>query len=158
LESVSTLGFRGEALPSIASVARLTITSRALGAEQGAQLQCEGGVLGQIRPAAHPPGTTVEVRDLFFNVPARRKFVGSDATERGHSAGLTERLALSRFDVTFRLRHGSRLLLEALALGPGGDERARLEQVLGPEFAAAVIPVRHAAGPVLLSGWIGLPT
>jgi DNA mismatch repair protein MutL len=132
--------------------------SRIPGSPQGAEIRCEGGTLSEVRPAAQPPGTTLEVRDLFYNVPARRKFVRSDATELSHIAGLVERLALSRFDVTFRLRHGARVLLDAPAVGAGADESARLEQVLGAEFPAAAIAVRHAAGPVLLSGWAGLPT
>lgn len=158
LEAVTTLGFRGEALPSIGSVARLRIASRVAGAQAGAEILCEGGLHAEVRPAAQPPGTTVEVRDLFFNVPARRKFVRSDATELSHIATLVERLALSRFDVSFRLRQGTRVLLDAPAVGAAGDERMRLEQVLGQDFAAAAIAVRHAAGPVLLSGWAGLPT
>jgi DNA mismatch repair protein MutL len=157
LEAVTTLGFRGEALPSIGSVARLRIATQGAGAAQGAEISVEGGRAGALRPAAHPPGTTVEVRDLFFNVPARRKFVRSDATELMHVARLLERLALSRFDVSFRLRHGARLLLDAPAVSGAGAEAARLEAVLGPEFAAAALPVREAAGPVMLSGWLGLP-
>jgi DNA mismatch repair protein MutL len=158
LEAVSTLGFRGEALPSIASVARLRVASHPDGVAQGAEISCEGGIAGEIRPSAQLPGTTVEVRDLFYNVPARRKFVRSDATELGHIAGLVERLALSRFDVSFRLRHGTRLLLDAPAIGAAGEESARLAQVLGADFPAAALPVRHAAGPVMLSGWVSLPT
>jgi DNA mismatch repair protein MutL len=158
LEAVSTLGFRGEALPSIASVARLRIQSRAEGAGEAAELSVDGGSLGSPRPAAHPPGTTVEVRELFVNVPARRKFLKSDATELGHIARLVERLALSRFDVSFRLRHGTRVLLDAPAVSGPDAERARLAQVLGAEFAHEAVAVHHAAGPVLLSGWAGLPT
>ena len=158
LEAVSTLGFRGEALPSIASVARLRLASHPPGAAQGAEISCEGGTLGEIRPSAQLPGTTVEVRDLFFNVPARRKFVRTEATELGHIVQLVERLALSRFDVSFRLRHGTRVLLEAPAIGAAGEERERLAQVLGEDFPAAALPVRHAAGPVMLSGWLSLPT
>jgi DNA mismatch repair protein MutL len=158
LEAVSTLGFRGEALPSIGSVARLRIVSCAAGAAHAAELSCEGGTLSAVRPAAHPPGTTIEVRDLFYNVPARRKFVRSDATELGHIAGLTERLALSRFDVGFRLRHGTRMLLDAPSVSAGGEESARLAAVLGSDFPAAALPVQHAAGPVMISGWVGLPT
>src|ERR1700726_5017526 len=120
LESITTLGFRGEALPSIGSVSRLRVVSRAAGAEQAAQVDLDGGALTPVRPAAHPPGTTIEVRDLFFNVPARRKFVRSDATELTHIAKLVERLVLSRFDVSFRLRHGTRVLLDAPAGGGGG--------------------------------------
>jgi DNA mismatch repair protein MutL len=158
LEAVRTLGFRGEALPSIGSVARLRIVSCAAAAAHGAEISCEGGTLSAVRPAAHPPGTTIEVRDLFYNVPARRKFVRSDATELGHIASLTERLALSRFDVGFRLRHGARVLLEAPAVSAAGEESARLAAVLGSDFPAAALPVQHAAGPVMISGWAGLPT
>ena len=158
LEAITTLGFRGEALPAVGSVSRLRIISRTSGADQAAELLVEGGTAGPVRPAAHPPGTTVEVRDLFFNVPARRKFVRSDATELGHIARLTERLVLSRFDVSFRLRHGERVLLDTPASAVEGNEPARLGQVLDPDFAASAIAVRHAAGPVMLSGWAGLPT
>ena len=158
LEAITTLGFRGEALPSIGSVSRLRILSRAAGAEQAAQVDVEGGALTPVRPAAHPPGTTIEVRDLFFNVPARRKFVRSDATELTHIARLVERLVLSRFDVSFRLRHGTRVLLDAPAVNGAGAELSRLEVALGGDFAAAAVAVRHAAGPVMLSGWAGLPT
>src|SRR5690554_418869 len=95
LEAVPTLGFRGEALPSIASVARLRIVSRTAAAPHASEISAEGGTISPVRPAAHPVGTTIETRDLFFNVPARRKFVRSDATELGHIARLIERLALS---------------------------------------------------------------
>jgi DNA mismatch repair protein MutL len=98
------------------------------------------------------------VRDLFFNVPARRKFVRSDATELTHIAKLVERLVLSRFDVSFRLRHGTRVLLDAPAVSSAGADLTRLEEVLGRDFPAAAVAVRHAAGPVMLSGWAGLPT
>ena len=158
LEAVTTLGFRGEALPSIASVARLRIASHADAALQGAEFVVDAGAAGEVRPVAHPPGTTVEVRELFYNVPARRKFVRSDATELGHIVRLVERLALSRFDVAFRLRHGARVLLDAPAVAGPEAELARLAQVLGKEFAQGTVAVRHAAGPVLLSGWAALPT
>ena len=158
LEALTTLGFRGEALPSIGSVSRLRILSCTADAAQGAEISLAGGAPARVRPAAHPPGTTVEVRDLFFNVPARRKFVRSDATELGHIARLVERLALSRFDVSFRLRHGNRVVLEMPAAADAGAEPTRVAQVLGEDFPAAALTVRHAAGPVLLSGWAGLPT
>ncbi|HYM44280.1 MAG TPA: DNA mismatch repair endonuclease MutL [Steroidobacteraceae bacterium] len=155
LEAVTTLGFRGEALPSIGSVSRLRIASRCTGASQAAEINVDGAQVAGVRPAAHPQGTTVEVRDLFFNVPARRKFVRSDATELSHIVRLVERLALSRFDVSFRLRHGTHLLLDA----PVADgQRGRLEAVLGREFAEAAVAVHHSAGPVTLAGWIALPT
>jgi len=158
LEAVTTLGFRGEALPAIGSVARLRIASRAAGSAHGAEINIQGGAPGAVRPAAHPPGTTVEMRELFFNVPARRKFVKSDATELGHIARLVERLMLARFDVSFRLRHGGRVLLDAPAADGAGAEPARLAAVLGAEFVSGTVAVRHAAGPVMLSGWAGLPT
>jgi DNA mismatch repair protein MutL len=158
LEAVTTLGFRGEALPSIGSVARLRIASRADGAAAAAEINVDGAAVGGVRPAAHPRGTSVEVRDLFFNVPARRKFVRSDATELAHIVRLVERLVLSRFDVSFRLRHGSRVLIETAAAAGAGAEAERLGAVLGPDFAASAVPVGHAAGPVMLSGWVGLPT
>jgi DNA mismatch repair protein MutL len=158
LEAVTTLGFRGEALPSIGAVSRLRIASRAAGAEQGAEVSVEGGAATPVRPAAHPPGTTVEVRELFFNVPARRKFVRTDATELMHVARLVERLALSRFDVSFRLRHGARLLLDAPAVRGSDEELTRLAAVLGQDFPAGALALRAAAGPALLSGWVALPT
>jgi DNA mismatch repair protein MutL len=158
LEAVSTLGFRGEALPSIASVARLRLVSRTASNERAAEIAADGGALTAVRPAAHPRGTTVEVRELFFNVPARRKFIRSEATELGHIARLVERLALARFDVSFRLRHGTRVLIDLPALTGAEAESSRLAQVLDPAFAAEALAVRHAAGPVMLSGWAGLPT
>jgi len=158
LEAVATLGFRGEALPSIGSVSKLRIATRAAGAAQGSEIVIEGGAATPVRPAAQPQGTSIEVRDLFFNVPARRKFVRSDTTELTHIARLVERLALSRFDVAFRLRHGNRVLLDAPAVAGAGTEIARLDEILGAEFTAAAVAVNHAAGPVMLSGWIGLPT
>ena len=157
LESVTTLGFRGEALPSIGSVSRLRIVSHPADAEHGAEIGVDAGAVTAVRPAAHPHGTTIEVRELFFNVPARRKFVRSDSTELGHIVRLVERLALSRFDVTFRLRNGQRLLLDAPAVAEG-EEVTRLAEVLGSEFSGRSVPVSHSAGPVNLSGWIGLPT
>jgi DNA mismatch repair protein MutL len=158
LEAVTTLGFRGEALPSIGSVSRMRIVSRPAEAPRGAEVSVDGGTATAVRPAAHPPGTTVEVRDLFFNVPARRKFVRSDATELGHVARLIERLALSRFDVSFRLTSGSRVLLDVPAIDEASDELSRVARLLGDDFAGAVLPVRAGAGGVVLSGWAGLPT
>jgi DNA mismatch repair protein MutL len=166
LESVSTLGFRGEALPSIGSVARLRVVSRPAGAEHASEINVDGAVVAPVKPAAHPPGTTIEVRELFFNVPARRKFMRSEATEVGHIARLVERLALSRFDVAFKLKSGSRVLLDApAAVGHGeamdissGAGDARIRSVLSEEFLASAVPIHHSAGPVSITGWVGLPT
>ncbi|MBW4051082.1 MAG: DNA mismatch repair endonuclease MutL [Proteobacteria bacterium] len=158
LGAITTLGFRGEALPSIGSVSRLRVISHPTGVERGAEIGVDAGTVTGVRPAAHPGGTTVEVRDLFFNIPARRKFVRSAATETSHIARLIERLALSRPDVSFRFRSGERVLLDAPlpAREPAGEER--LAQVLGSELIGSLIPVDHASGPVQLTGWIGLPT
>ncbi len=154
LEAIGTLGFRGEALPSIGSVARLRIVSRTAAAPHGAEIAVEGGTVGPVRPAAHPPGTTIEMRELFFNVPARRKFLRTAPTELGHIARLIERLALARPDVTLRLRSGERVALDA----PAAEPRARLAQLLGEDFLAHTLEVSHASGPVQLAGWIALPT
>ena len=158
LAAVRTLGFRGEALPSIASVSRLRLLSRPRGAEErAAEVGVDGGRMGVVRPAPHPAGTSIEIRDLFFNVPARRKFVRSEATEFGHIMRWVERLALSRFDVSFRLRHGERRVFDAPAVDAAG-EAARVSAVLGAEFLPTAVALRSAAGPVSLSGWVGLPT
>jgi len=157
LESITTLGFRGEALPSIGSVARLRVASHPTGAPHASEIQVDGGAVSDVRPCAHPAGTTIEVRDLFFNVPARRKFVRSDATELGHIARLVERIALSRFDVGVRLRSGDRVLLDVQAATQGVEE-GRLGQILGKDFLARSVPIEHHAGPVEIAGWVGLPT
>jgi DNA mismatch repair protein MutL len=157
LEAITTLGFRGEALPSIGSVSRLRVASHPTGAAHGSEILVDGGMVVPVRPAAHPPGTTIEVRDLFFNVPARRKFVRSDPTELGHIARLVERMALSRFDVTFRLRSGERALLDVQA-AKNGVEEGRLGQILGKDFVVRSVTVEHHAGPVEVTGWVGLPT
>jgi DNA mismatch repair protein MutL len=156
LGAITTLGFRGEALPSIASVSRFEITSRHASSEHAACINVDAGAFGELKPAAHPQGTTIEVRDLFFNLPARRKFLRSEVTEQGHIVRLLERLALSRDDVAFRLRSGTRTLLEAPASHQVGDP-ARLARIVGREFVERCLEVDHAAGPVRLRGWIGVP-
>src|SRR5262245_3269649 len=156
LAAIMTLGFRGEALPSIASVSRFEIVSRHAEAERAASVSVDAGNVGELRPAAHPPGTTIEVRDLFYNLPARRKLLRSEVTEQGHIVRLLERLALSRSDVAFRLRSGSRTLLDAPALKPaanGAGSADRLARIVGREFVERSLEVEHSAGPVRLSGW-----
>jgi DNA mismatch repair protein MutL len=157
LEAITTLGFRGEALPSIGSVSRLRVASHPTAATHGFEINVDGSAVSSVRPCAHPSGTTIEVRDLFFNVPPRRKFVRSDATELGHIARLVERLALSRFDVAFRLRGGERVLLDVQATKDAVEE-GRLGQILGKDFPARSVAMEHHAGPVEVAGWIGLPT
>ena len=158
LQHVASLGFRGEALPSIASVSRLTLTSRVAGQETGWRITGDGGdTISESLPASHPVGTTLEVRDLFFNVPARRKFLRGERTEFGHIEDNILRLALSRFAVGFGLWHNQRL---ALDLEPATREEARTRRVaelLGREFAAASVFLDHAETGLRLWGWLGLP-
>ena len=157
LAAIGTLGFRGEALPSIGSVARLRIASRASGADRGAELRVEHGEPGDIAPVAQPQGTLVEVRDLFHNVPARRKFLRAESTELGHIARLMERFALARFDVAFRLRHGGRVLLDAPLADTPSLQRARIAAIMGEDFIAGALPIERRAGRVALTGWLGQP-
>jgi DNA mismatch repair protein MutL len=158
LQTLATLGFRGEALPSIASVSRLRIVSRTPDAEHASEVSVDGGSITPTKPAAHPFGTTIEVRDLFFNVPARRKFVRTDATEVSHIVRLAERLVLSRPEVGFRLRNGDRMLIDAPATDGNDSDVERIRKVLGDEFIERAIRIDHSAGPVTLQGWIALPT
>jgi DNA mismatch repair protein MutL len=158
LAAVATLGFRGEALPSIASVARLRIVSRTAAAPVATALVMEAGEPAEPRPAARGVGTTVEVRDLFYNVPARRKFLRSEATELTHIVRLVERLALARQDIDIRLRQGERLLLEVAPANGGAQELQRVRAVLRDRFDAAAVPLAHQAGPVALHGWLAAPT
>ena len=158
LEAIVTLGFRGEALPSIGSVSRMRIVSRTADADAAAEIVIDGGSVQPVKPAAHPLGTSIEVRDLFFNVPARRKFVRSVATELSHIVGLVERLALARMDVAFRLRHGPRVLLDLPRSAEGRGDSARLTALLDDAFVAEALPIDVQSGPVALRGWVGAPT
>jgi DNA mismatch repair protein MutL len=158
LEAVRTLGFRGEALPSIASVSRMRMISRPADASVAASVSAADGELGAPAPQAHPTGTTVEVRDLFFNVPARRKFLRAERTELGQVERLVERLALSRFDVGFRLLSARRTLADH---PPAPDERARdvrVAAVLGDEFIRHALKLDHEGAGMRLHGWFCLPT
>jgi DNA mismatch repair protein MutL len=157
LEGVASLGFRGEALPSIGSVAQLRIASRARGESSGSELSVAGGELSGPRPAAHPEGTTVEVRELFFNVPARRKFVRSEPTEFGHILRQTERLALAVPAVGFRLRHNGRVVLDLAAADTEAAMAARIGRIVGEEFLPRALPIDEG-GALQLRGWLALPT
>ncbi|HLQ12052.1 MAG TPA: DNA mismatch repair endonuclease MutL [Steroidobacteraceae bacterium] len=157
LEAVASLGFRGEALPSMGAVARLRLCSRTAEAQAGTELQVEGGATGEPRPASHPPGTTVEVRDLFYNVPARRKFVRTEPTEFGHIARTVERLALAAPAVAIRLRHNGRQTLELPAAHDAAGRDDRVARILGADFLARCLPVLQE-GAMQLRGWLGLPT
>ncbi|KAF1695692.1 DNA mismatch repair endonuclease MutL [Pseudoxanthomonas koreensis] len=155
LEAVATLGFRGEALPSIASVSRFQLSSRRPGDEHGAALQVDGGRVGEVAPKAHAPGTTVEVRDLFFNVPARRKFLRAERTELGHIEEWLRSLALARPDVELRVSHNGK---PSRRYRPGDSEAGlRLGETLGEEFARNALRVDHAGAGLRLHGWIAQP-
>jgi DNA mismatch repair protein MutL len=158
LEAVRTLGFRGEALPSIASVSRMRMVSRPRDAEHAYVVAAVDGVVTGPAPHPHPPGTTVEVRDLFFNVPARRKFLRAERTELTQIERLVERLALSRFDTAFRLSSARRVLATH---APARDERARdarVAAVLGDDFIANAMKVDYEGAGMRLHGWFCLPT
>lgn len=158
LEAVASLGFRGEALPSIASVSRLTLTSRAAGAERAWQVRVDGeGRVGEPQPAAHPTGTTVEVRDLFFNVPARRKFLRTEKTELGHLEQVVQRMALVRPDVALRLTHAGRSLLDLPAAADAPGIERRLEALLGAAFLEHALRLDAAAVGLRLHGWLVRP-
>jgi len=154
LAAVRSLGFRGEALPSIGSVARLTLSSRTPDSERGWQVKSDGD--GEPAPVAHPPGTTVEVRDLFFNTPARRKFLRTERTEFTHLEEVVRRIALSRFDVGVQLRHAGRLIHNL----PAAAEQERVRRITalcGENFSDNAVMVDFQVGALRLWGWIGLP-
>lgn len=153
LERVASLGFRGEALASIAAVARLTLASRRADAGHAWQLAVEGGRMGEIAPAAREPGTTIDVQDLFFNTPARRKFLKTEATEYAHCAETVRRLALAHPATAFSLQHNGRTQFRHAAC----DRQARMRQVLGGEFESQAVAVEAAAGPLRVFGWVIRP-
>ncbi len=160
LEAVGTLGFRGEALPSIASVSRFSLGSRHRDAAHGAELVIEGGRIGEVVPKAHPTGTTVEVRDLFFNTPARRKFLRAERTELGHIEEWLRSLALARPDIELRLSHNGKpsRRYRGEPNDAGLFAQGRLQETLGAEFLAHALHLQHEAGGIEVSGWIAEPT
>jgi DNA mismatch repair protein MutL len=158
LDAVSTLGFRGEALPSIASVSRLKLISRT--ADQASAWEVmvgNDGSLGGARPAAHPPGTSVDVQDLFYNTPARRKFLRTDKTELGHVEQVVRRIALARPEIAFRLRGNGRTLYELPAAADDTGRAARLETLLGSHFSDQALILDAEAVDLRLSGWVVRP-
>mgnify|MGYP005846258281 CR=1 FL=1 len=153
LESVASLGFRGEALASIAAVARLTLTSRAAGAPHAWRVAAQDGLASSPEPAALALGTVVEVRDLFFNTPARRKFLKTPATEYAYCEEALRRMALGRPGVAFELRHNGRVIWRH---GPQAWD-ARAMAVMGEDFASAARTVDESAGEMRIHGLVGLP-
>ena len=160
LSSILTLGFRGEALPSIGAVARLTIASRAQGADDAHEIAVDAGRKAKLKPCALPAGTRVEVRDLFYATPARLKFMKSERAENAAIAEMVKRLALARPDIAFALTSEERTVFRLEACPPGLLDHglARLGRILGPDFVKDALPVRAERRGVLLEGFAGLPT
>ena len=157
LEAVATLGFRGEALASIASVSRLNLISNA--GDGAWQAMSEGrDMQTQVQPAAHPQGTTLEVRDLFFNTPARRKFLRTEKTEFNHLMDVVRRQALSRFDVAFTVRHNGRVVHQLRACENQREREMRVASLCGSAFIDNSVHIDAPGGSMHLQGWIGLPS
>ena len=157
LEQVASLGFRGEALPSIASVSRFQIISRTADAEHGWRVQADGGRVQPVTPAACEPGSRVQVEDLFYNTPARRKFLRAEKTEFGHIDELVKRLALAHPRVHFRLSHNGKVVRN---LPPCADEAGRMKRLgslLGPAFVEQALPVQSDHPELRLHGWVARP-
>lgn len=158
LEAIISLGFRGEALASISSVARLTLTSRT--AEQQEAWQAYAEVRDQevtVKPAAHPVGTTLEVLDLFYNTPARRKFMRTEKTEFGHIDEIVRRIALARFDVTINLSHNGKAVRQYRAVPEGGQRERRLGAICGMPFLEHALAIEWQHGDLTLRGWVADP-
>jgi DNA mismatch repair protein MutL len=158
LEALGTLGFRGEALPSIASVSRLRLTSRAKDAAHGWSISCDGGEASPERPAPHPCGTSVEVRDLFYNTPARRKFLRTERTEQSHLEDVVKNLALARSDVEFSLKHNQRKVLQLPKALERVEREGRIAAVCGADFLEHARYFEQEAAGMRLEGWLAAPT
>lgn len=159
LEAVASLGFRGEALASISSVSRLALTSRTESQEAASRVEVEGRDMdASISPAAHPVGTTVEVRDLFFNTPARRKFLRTEKTEFNHVDECVRRQALSRFDTGFTLRHNQRVVQSLRPAETPLDRERRIGSLCGRQFIDNAVVIDAEATGLKLWGWVALPT
>jgi DNA mismatch repair protein MutL len=154
LERVGSLGFRGEALASIAAVSHLTLTSRTAQARHAWRIEARGGQLSQAEPASGPLGTCTEVRDLYFNTPARRKFLRTETTELAHCDEVFRRIALSRPDVAFNLQHNARVVWR-LRPQPALE---RVRALLGDDAAQALLPLDEAGGSIRLHGFVASPT
>lgn len=159
LESVLSFGFRGEALPSMSSVSRLAITSCEAG-QSAAWKMCADGTEVDLEPApaAHPQGTTIELRDLFYNTPARRKFLKTEKTEFSHIDTCIKRMALSRFDVGFSLKHNQRVVFDLKPAMQTAEKEQRVALLCGKEFINNALSIDIASGGLSLQGWLGLPT
>lgn len=158
LEAIISLGFRGEALASISSVARLTLTSRTAEQQEAWQAYAEGRDQEvTVKPAAHPVGTTLEVLDLFYNTPARRKFMRTEKTEFGHIDEIVRRIALARFDVTINLSHNGKAVRQYRAVPEGGQRERRLGAICGMPFLEHALAIEWQHGDLTLRGWVADP-
>ncbi|HEC2569498.1 TPA: DNA mismatch repair endonuclease MutL [Raoultella ornithinolytica] len=158
LEAIISLGFRGEALASISSVARLTLTSRTAEQQEAWQAYAEGRDQEvTVKPAAHPVGTTLEVLDLFYNTPARRKFMRTEKTEFGHIDDIVRRIALARFDVTINLSHNGKAVRQYRAVPEGGQRERRLGTICGMPFLEHALAIEWQHGDLTLRGWVADP-
>ena len=159
LEQVASMGFRGEALPSISSVARLTLISRTANAECAWSVTADGSEQNfDPQPDPHPQGTTIDVRDLFYNTPARRKFLKAEKTEFAHIETLIKRMTLSRFDIGFTLFHNQKEIFNLKpAISPSAQEQ-RIGSICGPSFIENSVKIEFSASGLHLTGWVGLPT
>jgi len=159
LEGICSLGFRGEALASISSVARLSLTSKPVEQESAWQAIAEGRDMAvELQPAAHPNGTTIDVVDLFFNTPARRKFMRTEKTEFTHIEEVIKRMALARFDVSFILSHNHKVIKHFKAAANKSQYSKRVAQICGQKFIDHALEVDCQHGDLHLSGWVGLPS
>ena len=159
LEQVASMGFRGEALPSISSVARLTLISRTADAECAWSVTADGSEQNfDPQPDPHPQGTTVDVRDLFYNTPARRKFLKTEKTEFAHIETLIKRMALSRFDIGFTLTHNQKEVLNLKPAETDSAQEHRIAGICGSAFIENSVKIDFAASGLQLTGWVGLPT
>ncbi|MGM0482165.1 MAG: DNA mismatch repair endonuclease MutL [Pseudomonadota bacterium] len=157
LESIASLGFRGEALASISSVSRLRLTSKPAVQSEAWQAWTAGRDMAvQVEPAAHPNGTTIDIQDIFFNTPARRKFLRTEKTEFAHIDETLKRIALSRFDVDITLTHQGKRVRHYPKVDPTRDQqqRRRLAKATGSQFAEQALAIRAETGPYQLSGWV----
>lgn len=159
LEHIRSLGFRGEALPSIASIARLSISSQDETQQQGWKLSGNGSdSFDEPEPCSHPQGTTIDVRDLFFNVPARRKFLKTEKTEYRHLEDVVKKIALSRFQTSISLKHGNKTTLHLHTANDQISSERRVAEIFGSAFMEQSLSIEHEAAGLKLWGWVGLPT
>ncbi|HEY3589563.1 MAG TPA: DNA mismatch repair endonuclease MutL [Buttiauxella sp.] len=159
LEAIISLGFRGEALASISSVARLTLTSRTAEQSEAWQAYAEGREQDvTVKPAAHPVGTTLEVLDLFYNTPARRKFMRTEKTEFNHIDEIVRRIALARFDVSINLTHNGKVIRQYRAVAEGASRERRLGAICGSSFLEQALAIEWQHGDLALHGWVAEPS